>query len=221
MIRMEERMTLSALKTISVPPQSGGPAKGAIVILHGWGANAEDAAYFTGLLNLSEYHLVFPEGPFDHPAPGGKMWYGFPPGFNFGGSWGHLPQLQASRQMLIDFLTELPKMTQVPLTQTLLGGFSQGGAMTIEVGFELPLAGRMVLSGYRHNPIAPIRDQAPVLMVHGAIDPIVPVAVARETSDRLVEAGAPVKYLEFPTMGHEVSQAVLGEMDRFIRTIFG
>ena len=149
------------------------------------------------------------------------MWYGFPAGFNFGGSWGHLPQLQASRQALIDFLTELPKMTQVPLTQTLLGGFSQGGAMTIEVGFELPLAGRMVLSGYRHNPIAPIRDKAPVLMVHGAIDPIVPVAVARETSDRLVEAGAPVKYLEFPTMGHEVSQAVLGEMDGFIRTIFG
>ena len=93
--------------------------------------------------------------------------------------------------------------------------------MTIEVGFELPLAGRMVLSGYRHNPIAPIKDKAPVLMVHGAIDQVVPVAVARETHDRLVEVGAPVKYLEFPTMGHEVSQAVLGEMDRFIRTIFG
>ena len=214
-------MTLSALRTISVPPQSGRPAKGAIVILHGWGANAEDAAYFTGLLNLSEYHLVFPEGPFDHPAPGGKMWYGFPSGFNFGGSWGHLPQLQASRQALIDDLTMLPTVTQVPLTQTLLGGFSQGGAMTIDVGFELSLAGRMVLSGYRHGPIASIGDKAPVLMVHGAVDPVVPVAVARESRDRLVEAGASVKYLEFPTMGHEVSQAVLGEMDGFIRKIFG
>ena len=209
------------LRTISVPPQSGRPAKGAIVILHGWGANAEDAAYFTGLLNLSEYHLVFPEGPFDHPAPGGKMWYGFPSGFNFGGNWGHLPQLQASRQALIECLTALPTVTHVPLTQTLLGGFSQGGAMTIEVGFEFPLAGRMVLSGYRHSAIAPVSDQAPVLMVHGAVDSVVPVAVARETCDRLVEAGTNVKYLEFPTMGHEVSQTVLGEMNGFIQRILG
>ena len=209
------------LRTISVPPQSRCPAKGAIVILHGWGANAEDAAYFTGLVNLSEYHLIFPEGPFDHPAPGGKMWYGFPPGFNFGGNWGHLPQLQASRQALIEFLTALPTVTQVPLTQTLLGGFSQGGAMTLDVGFKFPLAGRMILSGYRHGPIAPISDQAPVLMVHGAVDSVVPVAVARETRDRLVEAGAPVKFIEFPTMGHEVSQAVLGEMDGFIRRVLG
>ncbi len=209
------------LKFISVPPSSGSVAQGAIVILHGWGANADDAAYFTGLLDLGAYHLVFPEGPFDHPAPGGKMWYGFPPAFNFVGTWGQLPQLQASRQELLMFLNALPTVTGVPLTKTILGGFSQGGAMTIEVGFEFPLAGRMILSGYRHNPIAPISDQAPVLMVHGAIDPVVPVGAAVETRDRLMEAGAQVTYLEFPTMGHEVSQAVLGEMDRFITGAFG
>jgi phospholipase/carboxylesterase len=209
------------LKFISVPPFSDQPAKGAIVVMHGWGANAEDAAYFTGLLNLGEYHVVFPEGPFDHPAPGGKMWYGFPPGFNFAGDWGHLPQLQTSRQALLTFLTELPELTGVPLTQTVVGGFSQGGAMTIEVGFEFPLAGRMILSGYRHNPIGVISDSSPVLMVHGAIDPVVPVRAALETRDRLLEAGAKLQYLEFPTMGHEVSQAVLGEMDRFIQGVFG
>ena len=93
--------------------------------------------------------------------------------------------------------------------------------MTIDVGFKLPLAGRMVLSGYRHGAIAPVSDKAPVLMVHGAVDPVVPVAVAHETRDRLVEAGTGVKYVEFPTMGHEVSQAVLGEMDGFIRRSLG
>lgn len=219
------------LKFISVPPkstqaqsgqaQSGQPAKGAIVMLHGWGANAEDAAYFTGLLDLGDFHLVFPEGPFGHPAPGGKMWYGFTPDFNFAGDWGHLPELQASREGLMTFLEGLPTLTGVPLSQTILGGFSQGGAMTIEVGFEFPLAGRMILSGYRHNPIARISDQAPVLMVHGAIDPVVPIAAAVETRDRLIEAGAKVKYLAFPTMGHEVSQVVLAEMDRFIKGILG
>jgi phospholipase/carboxylesterase len=208
------------LKFISVPPSAGSVAKGAIVILHGWGANAEDAAYFMGLLDLGAYHLVFPEAPFEHPAPGGKMWYGFPPEFNFVGTWGQLPQLQASRQELLTFLTTLPTLTGVPLMQTILGGFSQGGAMTIEVGFEFPLAGRMILSGYRHNPIAPISDQAPVLMVHGAIDSVVPVRAAVETRDRLIEAGAQVRYLEFSTLGHEVSQAVLGEMNRFIRSVY-
>lgn len=204
------------LKYISVPPTTT-PAKGTIVMLHGWGANAEDAAYFTGLINLDEYHCIFPEGPFDHPAPGGKMWYGFPPEFSFSGEWTHLPQLQSSRSLLLDFLTNLPNLTGIPLEQTILGGFSQGGAMTIDVGFELPLAGRMILSGYRHCPIAPITDSSPVLMVHGAIDPVVPLVAATETRDRLIQAGAKLTYQEYPTMGHEVSQTVLEEMDRFIK----
>lgn len=208
-----------SLQAISLPPKSGQPPQGVVVVLHGWGANAEDAAYFTSLLDLPQCQLVMPEAPFPHPMnPVGKMWYGFPETFNFSGEWEHLPDLQTSRQQLLEWLTALPNLTQVPLERTILGGFSQGGAMTIDVGMSLPLAGRMVLSGYRHNAIPGLPNQPQVLMVHGQADPVVPLQAAQETRDRLQQAGAQVQYEEFPGMGHEVSPLVLDLMQKFIQT---
>ncbi|MEB3294087.1 MAG: alpha/beta hydrolase [Synechococcales bacterium] len=215
-------MSLSAhsLKVITIPPRSGESPQGNIVVMHGWGANAEDAAYFTQMLNLPEMQILLPEAPFPHPMNpvSGRMWYGFPPDFDFSAQWSHLPDLQASRKLLLAWLSQLPETTGIPLERTILGGFSQGGAMTLEVGFELPLAGLMVLSGYRHGAIAasPTQTTPMVLMVHGGADPIVPITAAQETATTLKQAGVPLRYEEFEDMGHEVSMTVLNRMEQFV-----
>ncbi|WP_431632953.1 alpha/beta hydrolase [Alkalinema pantanalense] len=210
------------LKVITIPPKSGQSPTGTIVVLHGWGANAEDAAYFTSLLDIPNYQLLLPDAPIPHPFnPVGKMWYGFPETFNFTGEWAHLADLQNSRSQLLTWLNTLPTITGVPLERTILGGFSQGGAMTIEVGLELPLAGCMVLSGYHHGPIPTLTSPPKTLMVHGRMDNVVPLAAAQETRDRLLEAGVDLQYEEFVTMGHEVSNPVLDRMQTFIQQILG
>jgi phospholipase/carboxylesterase len=208
-----------SLKVITIPPRSGQPPQGNIVVLHGWGANAEDAAYFTQMLDLPDFQILLPEAPFPHPMnpSTGRMWYGFPEDFNFSGQWEHLPDLQASRQLLHAWLGQLPAQTGVPLERTILGGFSQGGAMTLEVGFDRSLAGLMVLSGYRHGPIAPLHRNISALMVHGKVDPVVPLAAAQETAQTLKQVGVDLRYEEFDDMGHEVSMAVLERMETFVR----
>jgi phospholipase/carboxylesterase len=192
------------------------------VILHGWGANAQDVLGLAGFINLPDVQMVFPDAPFNHPyTPGGRMWYDFPPDFRFEGSTGFRDRrdLSTSRQQLTEFLKTLEAETGIPSAQTVLGGFSQGGAMTLDVGLDLPLAGLMILSGYLHAPLhlaaAPI---SPVLMVHGTQDTVVPLAAAHQARDSLKFLGANLRYHEY-RMGHEIQPVVLGEIQSFVKEV--
>jgi phospholipase/carboxylesterase len=194
------------------------PAKGALVVLHGWGANAADAAHFTGMLPLAKVDRFLPEGPFAHPySDVGRMWYSLDNVADFGTDLSLQSDLQTSRRLLTDWLLALPQKTGIPLERTMLGGFSQGGAMTLEVGLTLPLAGLMVLSGYLHKSLAGLpKPKMPILQIHGQDDRVVPLAAARKTRDALLTLGADLTYQEFPGLGHEVSMTVLEQMQGFV-----
>jgi phospholipase/carboxylesterase len=210
------------LEAIAVPPKSGQPAKGLIVLLHGWGANQEDLLGIAPFLNLPDYQFIFPNAPFAHPQnPVGRMWYGFPDSYSFLGKpeFRDRPDLASSRQQLLEFLDSLAGQTGIPLSQTVLGGFSQGGAMTLDVGLDLPLAGLMVLSGYLHAPLQPTATNfPPVLMVHGTQDMVVPLSAAHQSRDSLQSLGVALHYQEF-FMGHEIQPTVLEEMQSFVKDL--
>ncbi|XGV96894.1 MAG: alpha/beta hydrolase [Leptolyngbya sp. BL-A-14] len=209
-------MTLNA---ITVPTASGQTPRGLLVMLHGWGASAQDVLSLSSFINLPGFQLVFPDAPFPHPyAAAGRMWYDFPSNFNFQGTpaFRDREDLSTSRQQLTDLLNALGTSTGVPLSRTILGGFSQGGAMTLDVGLSLPLAGLMVLSGYLHAPIVPPQTSIPpILMVHGTQDLVVPVAAARQALHNLEGLGTKVQYQEFE-MGHEISPNVLKKIQSFV-----
>ncbi len=209
-----------ALNVITIPAQIA-PPQGLVVVLHGWGANAADVEFLVSLLALKTCEFLLPDGPFPHPYGGGRMWYDLPQTYTFAMNLGDRPDLLTSRRLLTAWLQSLASTTGVPLSRTILGGFSQGGAMTLDVGLSLPLAGLMVLSGYTHDPIAPPPAPIPpILMVHGRQDPIVPLIAAHHTRDRLITAGATVDYEEFD-MGHEIAPIVLNRMQRFIQAKLG
>lgn len=210
------------LQVITVPPTTGESPQGLIVILHGWGASAQDVFSLAPLIRLPAYQLVFPDAPFAYPyAAGGRMWYDFPSNFNFQGTpeFSARDDLATSRQALTDLLKSLPETTGVPLSRIILGGFSQGGAMTFDVGLRLPLAGLMVLSGYLHAPIVP--QQAtfpPVLMVHGRQDQVVPLSAAHQSLSSLQALDIAVRYQEFD-MGHEIQPIVLEQVQSFVKEL--
>lgn len=179
------------------------------MVLHGWGANANDLVPFASLLQLPEYQLIFPNAPFPHPeAQGGRAWYALERSDYAG--------IVESRQYLREWLLSLEATTGVPLTQTVMAGFSQGGAMALDIGTGLPLMGLCSLSGYLHSNLQPQLPMPPILLVHGRQDMVVPLRLAQKARDELEQRGATVEYHEFE-MGHEVSPVVLGLMQQFIR----
>lgn len=204
---------LLPLKAVEILPTPGIKPVGLIVGLHGWGGNSLEISSLAPFLNLPDYQMLFPEGPIDHPGvPGGKMWYDLDRS-----DWQGLPE---SRQLLKDFLNKLPEITGIPTDKTILLGFSQGGAMTLDVGLSLSLAGLISLSGYLH-PIDRTPNQElnhaipPILIVHGRQDQVVPLKMALDAKSKLTELGAKVAYAEYD-MGHEVPPVAIARVREFI-----
>jgi phospholipase/carboxylesterase len=180
-------------------------------MLHGWGSNAQDLVSLAPTLDLPHYRYLFPNAPFPHPeAPDGLMWYDLSIQDQVG--------LEQSRKLLQDWLTSLPEQTGIPLSQTVLGGFSQGGAMTLEVGLGLPVAGLIVLSGYLHglDPHQDPQARPPILIIHGRQDPVVPLSAAQMSREAL--SSGQVDYHEFD-MAHEVIPEALKIMQQFIQNL--
>lgn len=197
------------LESISLRPEKLVIPDYLIVALHGWGANAEDLVPIASQLNLSGMQFLFAEAPYPHSqVPWGRAWY-------------HLETpdykgLKESRQALFEWLLSLEASTGVPITHTLLVGFSQGAAMTLDVGLNLPLMGLCSLSGYLH--LKPERLNSPIppiLMIHGTEDSVVPIEKARSAHTLLTSLGANIDYHELK-MRHEISQEAINLLRDFI-----
>ena len=192
-----------------VRPAAGEP-EGALILLHGRGADEHDLFPLLDLLDPERRLAGFtPGGPLSLP-PGGRHWYavprvGFPDPDTFFAS---LERLEA-----------FVEATGVPPEKIVLGGFSQGTAMSyalsLRAGRPSPAA-LVALSGF--IPTVPgfevdleSRAGLPVAIGHGTQDPVIPVEFARDARERLEAAGADVTYHESP-IGHTIDP-------RFLATI--
>lgn len=198
-----------SLTFVSVLPENGLPPQHLLVLLHGWGADANDLSPLASILNLPTYQSIFPNAPFPHPQ------------FSWGRAWYALERqdyqgLVECRQMLQAWLLSLEAETGIPLERTILGGFSQGAAMALDVGLSLPVAGLCSLSGYLHfQPQHLPSSPPPIFMVHGQQDMVVPIQAAHQARNELKAIAAQVEYHEL-AMGHEIPQLVLQLLKTFI-----
>lgn len=216
-------MSLNAIAITPNTDSSEASSARLLVLLHGWGANAQNVVGLIEAINMVAipFEGLVPDAPFDHPmAPGGKQWYGFPANYDFRRAYDFEQQadLQESRKLLTEWMKSLPEKTGIPLEKTIMGGFSQGGAMTLDVGPQLPLAAMLVLSGYSHAPIRNCVTDRPVLVIHGRQDPVVPLAKALDTKAQLEQQNLPVTYHEFD-MEHEVSLDELRVASQFCQQL--
>jgi phospholipase/carboxylesterase len=88
------------------------------------------------------------------------------------------------------------------------------------------LAGLLALSSYLPFPerLAAEKSAAnadvPILMCHGRMDPVVPIAMGIEARDVLSAQGYAVAWHEYP-MQHEVCAAELGQIGRWLPVRLG
>jgi phospholipase/carboxylesterase len=177
-----------------------------LVLLHGWGADADDLLDLGELLAGPDVSVVALRAPEPHPYGSGRQWYGLQPI-----DWTALPAARAALHNRLQALA-----TSVPLPRTVLLGFSQGGAMAIDVGCSLPLAGIVACSGYPHEGWQPAGELPPVLLSHGRQDPVVPFAASEKLQRCLSQAGARVELLPF-NGGHGIDPALLPALGAFVR----
>ena len=183
----------------------------AVVLLHGWGANARDLASLAPYLNFPQVKFIFPNAPHPHPfSTEGRMWYDLE-------TQEHLAE---TRLELKQWIQDLPKQLNLPTQNIILGGFSQGGAMTLDVGHDLNLAGLLCLSGYLHPQIQFSPQQAkPILIIHGTQDPVVPIQAAQMIQAQLRQQQWQPEVHELQ-MAHEITPQALDLIRDFLGRIF-
>jgi phospholipase/carboxylesterase len=114
----------------------------------------------------------------------------------------------------------------IPPNKIVIAGFSQGGAMALQVALRYPhrLAGVMPLSTY-----LPLRDtladeanianrDIPILMCHGRQDPVVPYELG-DTSRKLLEAQGYVVDFRSYNMPHSVCAEEVDDISQWLQKV--
>lgn len=213
---------------VEAPPQSE-----AIVILHGYGADAKDLAPLAGELALQPpRHWYFLNAPLRLDGPlmiEGRMWFPidmmslqtamqkgeFREFFNSEVPQGFEESLNSVTNVLQEIAHKHSKIT--------LGGFSQGAmvaaqaALKTDVSIEKLLLFSTTFAGESLWAKAfEARDQTfKVFQSHGQQDPVLPVQEARRLNGFLTQHGIEAEYHEF-SGGHEIPFEIMNKASEFL-----
>jgi len=116
----------------------------------------------------------------------------------------------------------------IPAERIVLAGFSQGGAMSLQVGLRHAerLAGVMALSSYLllqdslDREAAAANKLTPILMVHGTEDPVIPIQLAEASRVALQARGYRVDWHAYP-MPHSLCAEEVQVIAEFLTEAFG
>lgn len=201
--------------------QEDDAAETVVVLLHGRGADADDMLGLQRGLP-SSWAVVAPRAPFPAAAWGygpGRAWYRYlgedrpePEGF------------ATSLAQLDEFLTQLPGALGYSPSRLVIGGFSQGG--TVSLGYALSRAGAppvLNFSGFLadHPEVdaSRAREQGTrVFWGHGTQDGNIPFAMAVAGRHALLEGGATLQASDY-AIGHWIDAAELRDAVAWVESL--
>lgn len=206
-------------------PFAGGRPGRLVVLLHGLGADGED------LIQVAdEIRHLLPDAAFLAPnapepcdmAPWGRQWFSLR-------SWTLESMAAGARSAapaLDAFLDAALAEAGLGPDRLALVGFSQGAMMALHVALRrpAPLAGVLGYSGALLGGPAlrgEIRSRPPVMLVHGALDQVVPFAAMGLAEAELRAAGVPVEAVERPGLGHSIDHEGIAAGVAFLRRSLG
>ncbi|MBU3621756.1 alpha/beta hydrolase [Polynucleobacter sp. CS-Odin-A6] len=201
-----------------------------VIWLHGLGADGNDFVPIIPQLQLSEcpaIRFVFPSAPSMAVTINGG--YVMPAWYDITGRGSNdredLSGIHKSASAISE-LIEREASRGVPYGKIVLAGFSQGCAMSLQVGLRFPhtLAGIMALSGYlplaKSLPLerSEANSKTPIFMAHGVWDAVITLERAEASSDTLEKLGYQVDWNSYP-MEHSLHPDELADISRFLTTV--
>ncbi len=215
---------LTMLKFETIEPKN--PATATVILLHGLGASGHDLIDIPHFLAPGNHSIRFilPHAPSRSVTVNMGMvmpaWYDI-----YGFS-------ETSSEDLLGLQTSQAKIDQLIVDQInsgilperiILGGFSQGGALTLFTGLQstFKLGGLIVLSAYfptanyLENHLSATMRHTPIFLAHGNQDLVVPFRWGEITRDLLTNLHYPLTWHHYP-IGHEVSAVELHAVSHFI-----
>jgi len=196
------------------PPARGGAASSLIVIMHGWGADADDLADLAYPMSLRFPGAAFfvPNAP--DPCsmnPAGRQWFDLADTTDGPVTVGKIIEtsvMAAAAELGIG-------MGQVALT-----GFSQGGMMSLHCGLHMSSGPRAVISFsgalLRADDLPPCDGPPAVMLIHGTDDQVVPFQMMKAAADVLAGHDIKATCVTRPGLGHGIDPDALTQAIDFL-----
>ena len=217
---------MSMLPFVDTPAE--GECQAVVVWLHGLGDSGHGFAPIVPELRLpaeAGIRFIFPHAPMQPVTINGGMemraWYDIKSmdllsRADETGVRDSAAQVQALLDQLI--------AEGIPSERIVLAGFSQGGVVALHLLPRLPykLAGVMALSTYMcavdklASEALAVNKATPVLMAHGQMDPVVPMAGGQQAAKALEQAGFRVQWHQYP-MQHQVCPQEIADISAFLQ----
>ncbi|MBI3298414.1 MAG: esterase [Elusimicrobia bacterium] len=218
---------LGGLEVVEFPASPEAPT---IVCMHGYGADMRDLAGFAlGLELKAPARWLFPNGPLEL-SWGGRAWfpideqrlnaYGRGEGaFDLSGL--RPPGIDAAR----DAVLELVAAAELPWDRVILGGFSQGAMLAVELALASPEApaGAFLLSGNLVDAAglaarAPARKGLRFFQSHGTLDTVLGFSGGKRLHEALTAAGWQGTFLDFEGE-HGIPREALDGLGTFLDSL--
>ncbi len=211
--------------TYLLPPPNT-PIQKCIILLHGLGANGENLIDLAHLWAPHMQGTAFfsPNAPFPYEmsgfsSPGGFQWFNFesqdPISLENG--------IQIALPYLSTYIDEILEAFSLTPQDIALVGFSQGAMMAMAVGLRQrpSLGGIVSYSGaiFTDDPL-PLTPPAPICLIHGAQDLIVPPEAFFKAVSYLEKNNAPFESHLLNDLSHDIDDrgSKIGE-DFLIKTL--
>jgi phospholipase/carboxylesterase len=196
---------MPTLDAIHWGPASKARPKQLVVLCHGLGADAFDLIDLAPSWSHACPDALFASvhAPFPHDSGFGRQWWGVadrsPASMEAG--------VRTAAPYLHGFLDA--ELARLELSDYAIMGFSQGAMISLFTGLRHASAPRAILA-FSGALVAPeslpkeLSNHAPVLLVHGEADEVVPVARSVDAEAALKAAAVPVEAHYIPRLGHGI-----------------
>jgi phospholipase/carboxylesterase len=213
------------LPAVEIEPETS--ADGAVILMHGLGADGHDFETLVFELKLpreSALRWIFPHAPIRPVTLNGglpmRAW------FDIVGLDRRSEEDEAGIRQSAEGIQRLVRRERergIRAERIVLAGFSQGGAMALHTALREPerLAGVLALSTYLplsdtvESEAHPANAAVPIFQAHGTADPIVPISLGEGSRDRLREQGYEVDWRTYP-MPHSVCAAEVADIREWL-----
>jgi phospholipase/carboxylesterase len=210
-----------------------------VILLHGYGANRLDLAtvaqYLLNHPDLANNNVMYvmPEAPLPMPmVPTGKLWWELDlhgiMAKVFARQYDEVmqskpPGMESARDVVLQVIAAVQRETKLPTSRIILGGFSQGAILAMDVclNLEEQCAGLLLYSGVPFNllewmqRVEKIRNLR-VFQSHGYNDTMLPYFSAEYLRKFLSDNGAALEFNAFQG-GHEINLDALQKSAKFIK----
>ena len=193
-------------------PASKAAPKQLVLLCHGLGADGHDLIDLapTWAHALPDALFVSVDAPFPHESGFGRQWWSVqdrsPAVMDAG--------VRRAAGFLNTFIDAELDRLGLPVEAYALMGFSQGAMTVLFTGLRRANAPRAVLA-FSGALVAPetlateLANHAPVLLVHGEADDVVPVHRSHDAEAALRAANVPVEAVYVPRLGHGIDDTGL------------